>query len=116
MTLKIAAFAPMPSARVMKATIVKPGFLVIARNPYLRSCKRFVITTSRLNAFTATRRRAGKCFALARGQTLVEASVIFISELYVVRFMRTTDPRIFRRPNQVSAQSNRDGEGDALRL
>jgi len=36
-TLKIAVFAPMPSANVITATKVKPGFLLSVRRPYFKS-------------------------------------------------------------------------------
>ena len=36
-TLKIAVFAPMPSASVTTATIVKPGFFASIRIPYRKS-------------------------------------------------------------------------------
>jgi hypothetical protein len=39
-TLKIAVLAPMPSARVRTAMMVKPGFLYSTRAPYRTSCDR----------------------------------------------------------------------------
>src|SRR2546426_9327279 len=38
-TLKIAVFAPMPSASETTAMNEKPGFFVSVRNPYRRSCQ-----------------------------------------------------------------------------
>ena len=40
---KIAVFAPMPSASVMTATAVKPGFLANILIPYLKSWRSVVI-------------------------------------------------------------------------
>ena len=42
-TLKIAVFAPMPSASVRIATAVKPGFFASILIPYRKSCSNVVI-------------------------------------------------------------------------
>jgi hypothetical protein len=39
--LKMAVFAPIPSARVKIATVMNPGFFLSVRAPYRISCQRF---------------------------------------------------------------------------
>src|ERR1700745_2595001 len=45
-TLKIAALAPIPSARTIMAPIANPGFLRSTRKPYFRSCQLLCIQAS----------------------------------------------------------------------
>ena len=54
MTLKMAVFAPMPSANVMIAMIVNDGRWPNIRNPYRKSCNQAVIVNAPHNSETET--------------------------------------------------------------
>ena len=77
-TLKIAALAPTPSARVMAATTVNPGLFRSDRAAYRTSCSHDIIATLRSGAFDDVRAqtvinggdscRAGQSRALSSAQ------------------------------------------------
>src|SRR5262245_23681944 len=88
--LKIAAFAPMPTASVRIATAAKPGALRSVRNPYRMSCHNCDIQPPpdriRIDGTTRARLASGSLVLSERSTPVVLAHRIPLSvSLYGVR-------------------------------